>query len=138
MKPISSALENREYEFDTIHEYLQQNQFTLGGNWDYDHGYFDRHLDEGHKVWIRIPFTVAKGTFAGAETPNPDVAVRMGSPFVLKHLYNEGLDAEAVPRTYGALLDQFQDPVDKDAQVEESWVKQASAIMQKVDEGLPG
>lgn len=136
MKPIQSALENRTNEFDRVKNHLEQFRFTLGGNWEYDHGCFDRALDDANKVWLRLPFEVTHGGLEGPDTPNPGTDILMGTPFVLKHVYNEGLDAEAVPRTFGALIDQFQDPIDKDASVEEHWVSKATELLREVEQGL--
>jgi hypothetical protein len=36
----------------------------------------------------------------------------------------------------GALVDQFQKPVDPDADVEPSWVEQAEDVLRKVEKGL--
>lgn len=132
MIPLDSAIVNREEAYDQIRDYLQQHQFTLGGNWEYDHGYFDRALDEDNKVWLRIPFGVTHGRLEG-DTGSTDAIIRIGSPFVLKHLYNEGLDKEAQVNTYGALIDQFQEPVDKDAPVNDKWVDKAKAILLEVE-----
>lgn len=136
MIAFSSQLENRTEDFVNVSHYLDKFEFTLGGNWDYEHGYFDRYLDEAHKVWLRIPFTVISGTMDGLSDES-DAVVRLGTPFVLKHIYNEGLDSEATPRIYGALFDQFQNPVDKDAEIETKWVTQAKELMMQVEQGFP-
>lgn len=135
MIPLSSAIENREAAFLNLNDYLGQFEFALGGNWEYDHGYFDRYLDEEHKVWVRIPFTVTSGTFDG-DNDSSDAVVKLGQPFVLKHLYNDGLDHEADAMIYKALVDQFQAPVDKDAPVERQWVTKAEELLKKVEQGL--
>ncbi|WP_282937073.1 YugN-like family protein [Paenibacillus sp. RC67] len=132
MIPVDSALVNREEAYDQIRDYLHDHQFTLGGNWEYDHGYFDRALDNDNKVWLRIPFGVTHGRLDG-DTNSTDAIIRIGSPFVLKHLYNEGLDKEAQVNTYGALVDQFQEPVDKDAPVDDEWVSKAKSILREVE-----
>ncbi|WP_028551158.1 YugN-like family protein [Paenibacillus sp. UNC451MF] len=132
MIPLDSALVNREEAYDQIRDYLHDHQFTLGGNWDYDHGYFDRAIDNENKVWLRIPFGVTHGALDG-DTNSTDAIIRIGSPFVLKHLYNEGLDKEAQVNTYGALVDQFQEPVDKDAPVDDEWVSKAKSILREVE-----
>ncbi|MDQ1910155.1 YugN-like family protein [Paenibacillus sp. GD4] len=132
MIPINSSIENTQEPFDKIRNYLHSFEFVLGGNWDYEHGYFDRYLDEGHKVWLRIPFEVTHGRLEG-DTDATDAVIRVGTPFVLKHVYNEGLDKEAQIRTYGALVDQFQEPVDKDAPVDDKWVQQAKDMLQEVE-----
>jgi hypothetical protein len=135
MIAITSKLENHVEEFVNLNDYLGKFEFTLGGNWDYDHGYFDRYLDEAHQVWLRIPFQVTSGTMDGI-TDDSDAVVKLGTPFVLKHIYNEGLDPEAVPNVYGSLINQFQEPLDKDATVETHWVKQAELILQEIEQNF--
>lgn len=135
MIPLTSKLENREAAFKNVRDYLGQYEFTLGGNWEYDHGYFDRYLDEEHTLWVRIPFAVTHGTFDG-DSDASDAVVRLGQPFVLKHLYNDGLDRQADVMVYKALVDQFQSPVNKDAPVEPRWVEEAESLLRKVEQGL--
>jgi hypothetical protein len=135
MIPISSSLEGREAAFANLEDYLGQYEFTLGGNWEYDHGYFDRYLDEEHKVWIRVPFEVTNGTFDG-DSDSTDAVVRLGQPFVLKHMYNDGLDRQADLMVTKALVDQFQSPVDSDAPLERQWVEKAEGLLRKVEQGL--
>ncbi|MEX2460062.1 MAG: YugN family protein [Paenibacillaceae bacterium] len=132
MIPILSKLENHVEEFINLNHYFGEYAFTLGGNWDYDHGFFDRFLDEAHMVWLRIPFDVTSGTMDGISDAS-DAVVKLGTPFVLKHIYNDGLDSEAVPNVYGALINQFQEPIEKDAKIEAHWVEQAKQILQEVE-----
>jgi hypothetical protein len=133
VKTLKSKLEQVEESFDTVRDRLHEFNFSLGGNWEYDHGYFDRKLDEANKVWLRIHFQVVTGRLEG-DTEATDAVVRMGTPFVLKHIYNEGLDYGADAQTYGAMLDQFQTPTDPDAQVEKKWVQQASDVLHEVEQ----
>ncbi|WP_079908184.1 YugN family protein [Paenibacillus sp. 32352] len=137
MISLDSTLVNREEAYDQVRNALENHQFTLGGNWEYDHGYFDRALDTENKVWLRIPFAVIRGELDG-NSDSVDAVIRMGTPFVLKHLYNEGLDREAQVNTYGALIDQFQEPVDKDAPVSDEWAKKAEAILREVEVNWSG
>lgn len=135
MIPLDSKLENREAAFTNLNDFLGRYEFTLGGNWEYDHGYFDRYLDEEHKVWVRVPFTVTHGTFDG-DSDASDAVVKLGQPFLLKHLYNDGLDSKADAMIYKALVNQFQTPVDKDAPVEGKWVDEAMELLSRVEQGL--
>lgn len=132
MIPLESNLVQRTEDFDQVRNYLHNFEFTLGGNWDYEHGFFDRFLDEGHKVWLRIPFEVTHGMLDGDSDAN-DAVIQIGTPFVLKHVYNEGLDKEGKFQTVGALVNQFQDPLDQDASVEEKWVEKAQSLLNKVE-----
>lgn len=133
MKTLISSLEQVQESFDSVRAHLQEFEFALGGNWDYDHGYFDRYLDEAHKVWLRIPVQVVTGRIDG-DAESTDAIVEVGTPFVLKHVYNEGLDNGAEAETYGALIDQFQTPLDSDAEIEDKWVKEAASLLQKVEQ----
>jgi hypothetical protein len=135
MIALTSELENEVEEFIHLNDFFGKFEFTLGGNWDYEHGYFDRALDEANKVWLRIPFQVTSGTMDGI-SDDSDAVVQLGTPFVLKHIYNEGLDPEAVPNVYGSLINQFQEPIEKDAAVETHWIDQAKQILQKLEQSF--
>jgi hypothetical protein len=134
MIPLQSELANREEPFEQVRDYLYEFEFALGGNWEYEHGYFDRYLDEAHKIWLRIPFQVTYGVLDG-DSNATDAIICVGTPFVLKHIYNEGLDKEARINTAGGLVDQFQEPLDKDAPVEDEWVDKAKEMLNKVEGG---
>ena len=135
MIPLESKLESSEKEFTEVKSMLEEQQFALGGDWNYDHGYFDRYLDEEHMVWLRMPFSVINGSIDDT-TQDLDAKIMLGKPFVLKHVYNEGLDKEAHMKTIGSLMDQFQEPVDADAEVESKWVNQAKKVLVEVEERL--
>jgi hypothetical protein len=130
---IDSFIENKENSYTDVFNSLQSFGFVLGGNWDYDHGCFDKSLDEKQMVWLRIPFQVVSGDLEG-ETLSTNTVVKLGAPFVLHHIYNEGLDATAKVRVLGALVDQFQEVLDEDAPVDEKWVKQASHLMNEIEQ----
>jgi len=132
MQPLSSKLDQVEDVFDSVRDKLHEHEFALGGGWEYDHGYFDKYLDEAHKVWLRIPFEVVTGRIEG-DTVATDALVKLGTPFVLKHVYNEGLDDEAEAETMGAMLDQFQTPLDADAQIEDKWLQEAQGVLKEVE-----
>jgi hypothetical protein len=132
MKPLTSKLEQVQESFDRVRAYMHEHDFSLGGNWDYDHGYFDRSLDEANKVWLRIPFQVMTGRLEG-DTEATDAYIQIGTPFVLNHLYNEGLETGADTDTVGALVNQFQTPKDTDAEVEDRWVQEATTLLNKLE-----
>lgn len=136
MHPLSSRLTGQEQEFAPVQSALAERGFALGGAWEYDRGSFDCALDEGNKVWLRLPFRVTNGNLDG-ETAENDAKIRFDEPYVLKHLYNEGLDAEAQPRTFGALFDQFQDPVEPDADIEPRWIDEARERLEEVERIYP-
>ncbi|MBM7565341.1 YugN family protein [Paenibacillus sacheonensis] len=132
MIPLESKLEFSEKEFTEVQSLLEEHQFALGGSWDYEHGYFDRSLDEAQMVWLRMPFAVINGAI-DSETQDLDAKIKLGQPFVLKHVYNEGLDSEAQVSTLGGLMNQFQEPLDPDAEVESKWITKAKDVLAEVE-----
>ncbi|CAM4355106.1 YugN family protein [Paenibacillus tarimensis] len=138
MIPISSSLENSSHEFTEVRNLLKDYKFSLGGNWDYKSGFFDRFLDEeAHKVWLRLPFEVTSGNI-DEDREELDAKIRFGQPFVLKHLYNEGIEHDATPRVFGALFDQFQHPLDPDAPVEDKWLQKGEEVLRQIERIMPG
>lgn len=136
MYSLNSRMTGQVQEFVPVKSALSERGFTLGGTWDYGHGSFDCALDEANKVWLRLPFEVTIGNL-DSETEENDAKIRFGEPFVLKHLYNEGLDAEAQPRALGAMFDQFQDPVNPDADIEPHWIDKAKERLREVETVYP-
>lgn len=130
---IQSSLTGVQGTFGIIRDSLAQDDFSLA-NWEYDGGYFDRKLDEAGTVFLRLPFEVMQGKLDDA-----DARIQFGTPFVLKHEYQTGLDQDigyATGPLVAPVVNQFQEPVNKDAEVEEEWVQQAAGIVQMIERRL--
>ncbi|WP_421617014.1 YugN family protein [Brevibacillus sp. TJ4] len=99
-------------------------------NWDYEAGYFDRQLDDQGMVYLRIPVKVLQG-----ELDSLDAWLEMGVPFVIKHVYRTGIENHIgyIEPVISAAMNQFQEPVDKDAEIEERWIQQARQVVQELD-----
>ncbi|MFD0675201.1 YugN family protein [Cohnella sp. GCM10027633] len=136
MQSLPSSLTSQEQEFVIVKNGLSEHGFALGGNWDYDHGSFDCALDDENKVWLRLPFDVTNGNL-DSESPEIDAKIRFGEPYVLKHLYNEGIDKGAMPGVMSAAFNQFSDPVDPDASIESRWIERAKTKLRKVEAIYP-
>jgi len=132
MIPLQSELTGKEFDFIHSKNELFRLDFSFGGNWDYDHGSFDKFLDSEQKVWLRIPFRMTQGEM-DAEVQDTEARIVFKQPFVLKHLYQEGLDEEARFTAMGGFVNQFQDPVDKDADIEQIWVEEARAVLEQAE-----
>jgi len=132
MYTLQSSLENMEDGFCHFKSHFHKFDFSLGGNWEYYNGIFDKHLDPEHKVWVRIPFRVTRGKLDGI-SDDCDAVVKLGTPYVLNHLYNEGDDATADFSIVSAMVNQFQAPIDKDASVSNRWVSQAELVLREVE-----
>ncbi|MFC5468690.1 YugN family protein [Cohnella suwonensis] len=136
MHTLSSSLTSQVGDYLESKEALQEHGFTLGGNWDFDHGSFDCALDGANKVWLRLPFDVTVGNL-DSEAPRSGTRIQFGNPYVLKHIYNEGLDPEMHTRSMGPLLDQFSDPVDPDAEIESHWIEKAKSKLNEAETLYP-
>lgn len=137
MIPLQSQLEQMEKSYPDVIGEFERHGFVLGGNWDYDHGYFDCALDSANEVWLRVPFQVANGQLNGESAEaNLDTMISFGTPFVLKHIVERGIDEEGSSGVIRSLVDQFQDPVDPDASVEPHWVEKAKQHMQTLERAI--
>ncbi|MEX1031692.1 MAG: YugN family protein [Paenibacillaceae bacterium] len=135
MKFIQSSLEDKVQDYIFAKNELDKLQFSLGGNWDYNGGSFDRILDDHRTMWLRIPFQITQGQFDG-EVTETDALIQMGTPYVLRHLYQEGLDGSAEIHTYGALVDQFQEPSNSDAEIGPEWIEQGKVVLKQAEQLL--
>jgi hypothetical protein len=136
MIPLSSTLEARQQAFTDSRDWLEQHQFSLGGNWDYTNGSFDRALDNENKVWLRLPFQVTNGNVVDV-TADTNAIITLGTPYVLRHEYQEGNDPEASARVVGALFDQFQAPSNPDADIDPRWIDKAKQVLAEVEKLFP-
>lgn len=136
MIPISSVLQSQDLKYLETKRLMESQQFSLGGNWEYENGSFDRALDDENKVWLRIPFEVFNGHIEG-DTADDNTMIRLGTPYVLKHLYKEGNDPTASVRVMGAMFDQFQAPANPDAEIEPKWVEDAQNIVNELERIFP-
>lgn len=136
MFPLTSSLTSQVQEFDTFRGTAADFGFSLGGGWEFDRGSFDCALDEANKVWLRLPFRTTIGNI-DSEAEETDAKIRFDEPYVLKHVYNEGLDGEARAGAMGAVLNQFSDPVEADAAVEPMWIDKARAKLRQIERIFP-
>jgi hypothetical protein len=85
MISINSTLENKVQDYIHTKNELDKLDFTLGGNWDYDNGFFDRYLDDRRTVWLRIPFHMTQGEL-DSEVTDMEARIQLGKPYILRHL----------------------------------------------------
>ena len=124
-----TSLPGTRATYGYFREALEPNGFVLA-NWDYERGYLDKQLDDQGMVFLRIPVKVLQG-----ELDSSDAWLEMGVPFVIKHVYQTGVETNTgyVEPLASSLMNQFQEPVDKDAPIEERWVQQAEQIVRQLE-----
>ncbi|MHB0803080.1 YugN-like family protein [Bacillus thuringiensis] len=130
MIPIQSNLEGRTYALYKLEEVMKPLGYSIGGNWDYDKGCFDYKIDEedGYQ-FLRVPFTVVDG-----ELDVPGVVVRLETPYILSHVYQDELDDNVNTLTAGTSgMDQFAEPKDPDAEVKRKYINVGKVLMRELE-----
>jgi hypothetical protein len=127
-----TLLENKRLSFSELNGFLNQHHFEIGGNWDYSHGYFDRKLEENPGyLFLRIPVQVEEGSFGedGAQ-------LRIGTPFLLRHKYQRGLDDYVFVTNRTAAFNQFSEPVDPDASLKQEDIDKAAPLIKDLEQAF--
>ncbi|MFD1707813.1 YugN-like family protein [Siminovitchia sediminis] len=126
---IDSSIEGRRFNLHKLEQLLKPKGYTIGGNWDYDRGFFDYKManDEGYQ-FLRVPFTAVEG-----QLDMNGAVVELGKPFVLNHVYQRGLDDHVDVGNVTASVNQFSEPEDPDGSVDEEYVKQGKELVQSLE-----
>ncbi|MFJ8355301.1 YugN-like family protein [Bacillus paramycoides] len=129
MIPIQSNLEGHTYALYKLEEVMNPLGYSIGGNWDYDKGCFDYKIDEedGYQ-FLRVPFTAVDG-----ELDVPGVIVRLETPYIISHVYQDELDDEVNTLAAGTSLDQFTEPKDPDGDVKRKYVDIGKVLVQELE-----
>lgn len=128
----NTSMENFEAPFAQIRQFFHEQGYDEGGNWDYDHGYFDRKLAESPGyLFIRVPVYVKEGEFG-----EDDALVRLGRPFLLRHKYQIGNDDYVNISVVNASYNQFAEPEDKDASLTEEEIEETREMIRQLDQAF--
>ncbi|HWO95205.1 MAG TPA: YugN-like family protein [Bacillus sp. (in: firmicutes)] len=132
MIEISSRLQGESFKLFDLEQQLKPLGYAIGGNWDYDHGSFDYKIDDevGYQ-FLRLPFQSVDG-----QLDSPGVTVRLGTPFLLSHKYQIGLDDHVHVGSVKASFDQFSEPQDPDAEFPEKYISIGKALVKELEEVL--
>ncbi len=132
MIPMNSELEGKTIELSIMEDKLRQLGYSYGGGWEYDHGYFDYKIDdEDGYLFLRVPIKAVK-----KELDADGAIVEIGQPFMLSHMYQAGVDPEGNIGNISASFNQFQEPTDKDAEIDEKWLKYGERYVKEFDAAL--
>ncbi|WP_078379235.1 YugN-like family protein [Sutcliffiella halmapala] len=129
MIPIPSKVEGTDFHLYKLEKELQELGYSIGGNWDYDHGYFDYKIDDkvGYQ-YLRVPFQAVDGQLDSQGT-----TVRIGRPFLLSHKYQIGVDDNAHVGNGAAAFNQFSEPVDSDASFPKEYVELGRSLVKELE-----
>jgi hypothetical protein len=129
MIPIDSTIEGKRFNLHKLEQILKPRGYAIGGNWDYDKGFFDYKMgNEGGYQFLRIPFTAVEG-----QLDSRGAVVELGKPFVLNHVYQRGLDDHADAGNMTASFNQFQEPEDPDGSVDEKYISDGRNLVKSLE-----
>jgi hypothetical protein len=129
MIEIPSKLEGMQFDLYKLEQKLKPIGYSIGGNWDYDHGAFDYKInDEVGYQFLRLPFTAIDG-----QLDAHSCTVELGRPFLLSHKYQIGLDDHARTGTMSGSINQFSEPVDEDASFPDEYVDEGKRQVEKLE-----
>ena len=136
MIPLQSAIEGKTFKFESLEDLLKPLGYSVGSNWDYDHGSFDYTIDQNHGyTFLRLPFHTEYG-----ELGQKGTTVIMDTPFILNHEYQEDLDdytsSGLVPVQVSGLMNQFSEPVNKDGEVADKYLPVAQNLLKEAESVL--
>ncbi|MBD1382565.1 YugN-like family protein [Metabacillus arenae] len=129
MIEIPSKLEGQSFKLYHLETELKPIGYEIGGNWDYDHGYFDYKMDDevGYQ-FLRVPFKAVDG-----QLDSENASVKLGRPFLLSHVYQIGVDDNVHVGNGSATLNQFAEPQDKDATFPEKYIDIGKALVKELE-----
>ena len=129
MIEIPSELEGKSFDLYKLEQKLKPIGYSIGGNWDYDKGYFDYKIDnkDGYQ-FLRLPFMAIDGQLDAR-----GCTVELGRPFLLSHLYEDGLDDHAHTAVISGSFNQFSEPIEKDAEFPEKYMDNGKALVKELE-----
>ena len=138
MFQIQSDIEGKRAYFGAARDIFKSYGCSFCSNFEYDQGKFDALLwrEGGESIFLRIPIYVLDG-----ELDHSKALIEFGTPFVIKHVVNIGLDHDEnsfLTATTG--LDQFQTPLDKDGYIYDKsrWAKAGREAIEQVMSSMTG
>ncbi|MGE6896381.1 YugN-like family protein [Priestia flexa] len=132
MIELASKLEGELFKLYVLEQTLKPLGYVIGGNWDYDHGFFDYKInDEVGYQFLRIPFQAMDGQLDSQGT-----TVQIGKPYLLSHKYQIGLDDNVHVGNINASFNQFAEPQDPDAQFPDEYLSLGKELVKEAEEAL--
>ncbi|MDE3841147.1 hypothetical protein C0966_18015 [Bacillus methanolicus] len=132
MIEIPSKVEGLHVDLYKLEQLLKPLGYSIGGNWEYDHGSFDYKIDdESGYQFLRIPFRAIDG-----QLDSHSCTVMVERPYLLSHLYESGLDDNASMGNTLTSFNQFSEPVDKDASFPEKYIDIGKSLVNELESVL--
>ncbi|WP_042352143.1 YugN-like family protein [Bacillus massiliigorillae] len=133
MQKITSKIEGTIVSLYELEQILKPLGYSIAGNWDYNSGYFDYKMaDEPGYVYLRVPFEAVQG-----QLDEQGAVVKIGTPFVLAHQYQSGLDDHSYTSSVTSAFNQFSEPADSDANIQNQYHILGKALVEELEFYVP-
>ncbi|MFJ5621257.1 YugN family protein [Peribacillus loiseleuriae] len=138
MIQLQTEIEGKRAYFGAVRDIFHSYGCSFCSNFDYEQGKFDSLLwrDGGESIYLRVPIYVLDGAL-----DHSSALIKFGTPFVIKHVVNIGLDHDENSFLTGTTgLDQFQTPLDNDDYINDKsrWAKAGEEAIQQVFSSITG
>lgn len=131
IKLENSVLEGKRATFGDVRNLFLSHGCSFCSNFEYDQGKFDALLwrENGESIYLRIPFDVIEG-----ELDRSDAYIQFGTPYLIKHVVNLGLDYDENSLLSASGFNQFQKPIDKDGHIRDKskWEQMGEEAIEQV------
>ncbi|WP_276730769.1 YugN-like family protein [Bacillus sp. (in: firmicutes)] len=132
MISIPSAIDGQSFLFQELEQVMKPLGYIINGGWEYDHGYFDYKIDDrdGY-LFLRIPVNAVQGSL-----DERGAAVRIGTPFMLRQVFQADLDDHAEGGPFQSLFNQFSEPERRDAEIDPAYLDIGASLVKELEDVL--
>ncbi|MFS0637057.1 YugN-like family protein [Mesobacillus foraminis] len=132
MIEMPSQIEGKEFGLYQLEQKLKPMGYSIGGNWEYDQGYFDYKIaDDNGYQYLRLPFEAVDG-----QLDSKGCTVKLMRPFLLSHVFEGGLDDHSNISNISAAFNQFQEPDQKDGKVPNHYIEIGKSLIKETESAL--
>ncbi|OIS61687.1 hypothetical protein A4A36_17850 [Bacillus subtilis] len=132
MIPIPSAIDGQYFLLQELEQVMKPLGYVINGGWEYDHGYFDYKIDDrdGY-LFLRIPVNAVQGSL-----DERGAAVRIGTPFMLRQVFQTDVDDQAEGGPFQSLFNQFSEPERRDAEIDPAFLDIGASLVKELEDVL--
>ncbi|MCY9376820.1 MULTISPECIES: YugN-like family protein [Bacillus] len=132
MITIPSAIDGQSFLLQELEQIMKPLGYVINGGWEYDHGFFDYKIDDTNGyLFLRIPVNAVKGSL-----DERGAAVRIGTPFMLRQVFQAGLDDDAEGGPFQSLFNQFSEPERRDAEIDPAYLDIGASLVKELEDVL--
>ena len=87
MIELPSKVEGKQFDLFKLEQKLKPIGYSIGGNWDYDHGAFDYKINDHEESYQFLGYHLQR---VDGQLDAQNCTVKLGRPFLLSHEFEAG------------------------------------------------